>query len=806
MPEQGTGSILVEPEAIARDKRERLRRFHTVRSPPLRVIGLAVFVAFGWAHQAFILPEPTLIRPLQMVTVATLIYVFASWLALVTFYDRVHRVNLGDVFLTADGLVALGTIYATGGEHSLLFFYMTLRAADQSAIGRRRTLFFGGLSVLFYLALMVGLELMPGRDVAWTVAWAKTGVIAGINLYLVGVATTADRYHRATAKAVRLSRKLIGDLEQTSSELREEKQKAQAASLAKSHFLANMSHEIRTPMNAIIGINQLQLKTELSAEAAGYARTIETSAGSLMQLIDDILDLSKVEADKLEIESVTFSISSLLEHIKELITPHAEAKGIQFILESDGDSSQWVQGDPGRVQQVLLNVVSNAVKFTDRGEVTLGVRNDNEGMIRFQVQDTGIGISAEECQKLFEPFGQATASTARRFGGTGLGLAISRHLVELMSGTIEVASMVGIGSTFAVLLPLPEAEEPDAAEAGADRVPRRSRAWPSEVLLSSDATRELSEGDPSDQPRGLDRKLDLPDARVLVADDNDVNRLVMRHQLKALGITCDLVENGIEVLEALPQRRYDLLMLDCQMPELDGYETARQIRAGETEGRLPIIAVTAHAMKGDRDRCLAVGMDDYLAKPFHEADLVEILTRWLPTRPPSPTRSVLDPSEARAAVATDTAPSETAPSDTAPSDTAPSNTAPSNTAPSDASPVIDTAIIDTAAIEALRSLQAESGDDDFLTRVVEMFQARFPVIVDDLRRHVEDSDVPAMALTAHNLKGLSGTLGAHGLMSLCIEIEEREPGDGSEGLPNLVNQIEAEALRVGEALGQLLAG
>ncbi len=780
MSDRNLDSIALEPEAIERDKAERLRRFHTVRSPPLRVVGNAVFVAFAWAHYAFILTDPELILPLQVVTVATLVYVFASWLALVKLYDRVRWVNLGDVFLTTDGFVALGAIYATGGEHSLLFFYMILRAADQSAIGRRRTLFFGGLSVLFYLALMVGLELIPGRDVAWAVAWAKTGVIAGINLYLVAVATTADRYHRATAEAVHLARSLIGDLEKTSSQLRDEKQRAQAASVAKSQFLANMSHEIRTPMNAIIGVNQLQLKTELSPVAADYARTIETSAESLMQLIDDILDLSKVEADKLEIEDVPFSLFALLEHIAELITPHAEAKGIQFILDGADHVPLWVRGDPGRVQQVLLNLVGNAVKFTDQGGVTLVVGSGYEGMIRFQIQDTGIGISPEDRRALFEPFAQATSSTARRFGGTGLGLAISRQLVELMAGTIEIDSMVEIGSTFTVQLPLPEVEEPAAQEAGPGTAPYRVRA-PYRGRATSGVFRAPDVGTlpGEDSSSSLSQELDAQDARVLVADDNDVNRLVMRLQLKALGIACDTVDSGAEVLEALAKKSYDLLMLDCQMPGLDGYQTARRIRAGETEGRIPIIAVTAHAMKGDRDHCLASGMDDYLSKPFREADLWEILVRWLPGQLPSP--QVTD-NEPAAAVSAETS----------------CSTAATSTA-------YGPAVLDPSTIKSLRMLGVQSGDEDLLARVIEIFLTRIPVLVDELRQSVEASDSAVVALTTHNLKGTSGTVGALGLMSLCEELEEHAVGDGLVMSSNLLEQIEAEALRASDALRELLA-
>ncbi len=773
--DRGIAGVLLDPEAIERDRAVRLKRFHTVRSPPLRVVGKAMFLAAAWAHQAVFLPDPALAWALQMVTVATAIYVLVSWFFLVKLYDRIRWVNLGDIFLTTDGFVALGIIYATGGEHSLLFFFMMLRAADQSAIGRRRTLFFGGLSVVFYLSLMVGLELVPGRDVAWGVAWFKTGVIAGINLYLVAVASTADRYHRATAKAVRLARSLIGDLEKKSSQLREEKQKAQAASVAKSQFLANMSHEIRTPMNAIIGVNRLQMKTELSAEAADYARTIEISAESLLQLIDDILDLSKVEADKLEIEEVTFSLTSLLDHITELIAPRTEAKGTQFILDRSTQVPQWVRGDPGRIQQVLLNLVSNAVKFTDVGGVTLVVGLGDEGKISFQVQDTGIGISPEDASHLFEPFAQATSSTARRFGGTGLGLAISRQLVELMSGTIELDSVVGIGTTFTVVLPLPEVEESAATDEEPSQLAYRSRVGSPGAFLPSSIGRSLE----ARLPVGS-RELDSLNVRVLVADDNEVNRLVMKLQLQALGIPCDLVESGAEVFEALAKRPYDLLLLDCQMPTLDGYETARRIRASETVDRLTIVAVTAHAMKGDRDRCLAAGMDDYLAKPFREAELQDVLIRWFDQV--SPPSSVASASAATVVEAS----------------------GPSS--PEESSPEEWSRVLDAATIESLRRLETMGDDDRLLPRLGEVFLDRIPELVEELRRDIEAEDAAAIAMTTHNLKGTSGTVGANALMAVCAEVEERALVDDLAGVSTLYEQVEEEAQRAIVALREALVG
>ena len=722
-------ALPIDPAAVARDKAERLRQFHTVRSPRFRVVGNLVFVAFAWAHNLIVLPAPELIGPLAVVTAVTAVYVVTTWVLLTTLYEQIRWVNLGDVFLTTDGLIALATIYATGGDQSLLFFYMMLRAADQSAIGSRRTAFFGGLSVLSYLGLMVWLDFAPGRDISWPMALGKSGFIAGINLYLVGVARTADRYRQRTAEAVHLTRSLVLDLERNSAQLEEEKVKAQAANLAKSQFLANMSHEIRTPMNAVIGFNQLQQKCELPGEAAEFAGHIGTAAESLLQLIDDILDLSKVEAGKLDIEPVVFSLAAVLEKVVEIADQRAQAKGIRLALERGEDLPDWVHGDPVRLQQVLLNLVGNAVKFTERGGVTLRVETAASPVVCFQVLDTGIGIGSEDLDLLFEPFVQADSSNTRRFGGTGLGLAISRHLVEMMSGTIEVDSVPGVGSKFTVRIPLTEAEATELPIAVSSRPPREA--------------------------------LEVADFRILIADDNAMNRLVVCLQLEALGLAADVVEDGLQVLEALAQTDYDLLLLDCQMPELDGYEAVRRIRAGETAGRMPIIAMTAHAMKGDRDRCLAAGMDDYISKPFREGDLVEILSRWLP---------------------------------------GPISTSSWGDGETDEPPEAEDGPLDLAKFQYFRRLGAQTGDVSLLAKVVSGYLDRTPVQVEELKRALVAGDASSAAKTAHALKGSSGTLGALKLAALCGEIEDLAMAEDLARSESLCEQVDAELARTSLAL------
>ncbi|MEM7353767.1 MAG: ATP-binding protein [Acidobacteriota bacterium] len=383
-------------------------------------------------------------------------------------------------------------------------------------------------------------------------------------------------------------------------------QKAEEASRVKTQFLANMSHEIRTPISGIVGASELLSRQRLAADTQTYVEVISSSAASLLLLIDELLDFSKIEAGKLTIEKVDFSVRGTAEAAVQIMRARALAKGISLELQVGPGVPESVQGDPIRLHQILVNLVSNAVKFTDQGGVRVLVgsaeslsRAGSTHHLRFEVEDSGIGMSPASQQEIFEPFTQADGSTSRRFGGSGLGLSICKRTTALMGGSIRVESELGRGSKFVVELPfgLAQAVEPAREAESADRVP---------------AARQRS------------------DFYILVVDDNAINRMIGKALLKELGYRVNDLTDGLEVLEALEKEDYDLVLMDCQMPGLDGYETTRRIRQQQVGGdRLPIVAVTAHASAGDRDRCLEAGMDDYISKPYDSQLLDHTLRRWL---------------------------------------------------------------------------------------------------------------------------------------------------------------------------------